>query len=76
MAQTFDDWFENHEDDYTAIIDWLEGIPDTLNLSDFIGSQDIHDFAGDTMFAAYESEAGDYADYKYDQMRDDELLGD
>ena len=76
MAQTYDDYFDAHQDECDVIIAWLDDIPDELDIGDFIGTQSKEEFANDVIYAAYESDAGDYADYKYDQMRDDGLLGD
>lgn len=74
--QSFKDWFD---DEGSSIVDeilaWADDAPRGIEVSDLIGS-DLEEFANEAAYDIWESQAGDYADYKYDQMRDDRMFED
>lgn len=72
--QTYDEWFDNEGHEIVdEILAWADDAPRGIEIGDLIGS-DLEEFANEAAYAIYESQAGDYADYLYDEMRDRQLF--
>ena len=74
--QSYQDWFE---DEGYAIVEeilaWADDAPNGICIQDLMGN-DLEEFANQAAYDIWESQAGDYADYLYDEMRDRQLMGD
>ena len=74
--QSYEDWFEDEGQQIVEeILGWLDEAPNGICVQDMAGS-DLEEFANQAAYDIWESQAGDYADYVYDQMRDDKLMTD
>ena len=74
--QSYADWFET--EGYLIvdeILGWFDDAPNGICVQDMAGS-DLEQFANDAAYDIWESQAGDYADYMYDRMRDDQMMDD
>lgn len=74
--KSYEDWFEDEGYQIVEeILGWLDDAPNGICVHDFTG-KDLEEFANEAAYDIWESQAGDYADYLYDQMRDDQMMDD
>jgi len=71
--QSFKEWMANGGDDiYESILDWLENVPEEIDLRELIGC-DNDEYAYGECESRYESELSGYGDYLYEQERDRQM---
>lgn len=74
--QSYNDWFEDEGYQIVEeILGWFDDAPNCIYIADLVGI-DLEEFANETAYDIWQSQADDYADYMYDRMKDDELMGD